>query len=371
MSNAARVVGAAAFGATLLCVGRSAAAQTVAEYARQVDSLARAWRAEKLDGASMRVARRFTIDVDSMRVGALVVVADSQYTELARAAASTIAPLVQRAYGASAKRMSRHPIVLRARVNAKAANEVQSGIGDSTGTIIWRSNDFANVESLVGAWRTMIEDAMTDDVGPDVRRWLRASIPNDSISTRTWPDARIALVLAASGAARRCAAGDVQRCEQALGVVPVDDPAFTLFDAPERLEMINMRQTILRRIDAAQFDRCTAGRSQPACDSVARGIPPDVVGESVPPAVRQSLVRFALATGGDGAFDRFAAAAATPRARLEAASNLPMDSLVSRWRATLMDAPRASTAVDLETALSSLAWAALCVGCALRSSRWR
>jgi hypothetical protein len=99
-------------------------------------------------------------------------------------------------------------------------------------------------------------------------------------------------------------------------------------------------------------------------------IPVDVIPLPTSPMLRESLVRFALAVGGPGAFERFAAADSLT-ARLEGAARMPVDSLVARWRAKLVAARSTSTAIDMTTALSSLFWVGVCACLALRSSRWR
>ncbi len=158
-------------------------------------------------------------------------------------------------------------------------------------------------------------------------------------------------------------------CSQALGIDPVEDPAFEMFDAPQRLALIRNYYDLLRRANPLRFDRCVAG-SQASCDSVAREIPEDVIPRPTAPDVRQSVVSLALEIGGDGAFDRFVAAG-SPKSRIEAASRLPADSVVGLWRTAFLDTRHQSTAIDAETALSAVAWAALCGALALRSSRWR
>jgi len=370
MSRLVRVVVVVSVVAMSFGNATSAAAQSAAEYTHRVDSLARLWRAATATVVKTDASRPNAPSADSLRIGMIIVRTDSEHVDLARAAAARLSPRIERAYGHFAERLTRHQFVLRAKGGTHAATEVQTGLTDSTGAMGQRSSDYANEVSLAATWQRMVEEVMTDAAGPDVRSWIGAIIPSDPPTKTTWSDARIALILAASAGARDCVGGDIIRCEQVLGLVHVDDPAFTFFDASQRFTMIVGFAHILRRADPAQFDRCTVARNQATCDSLAHAIPTDAVNAPIPPLVRQSLVRFALATGGDGAFDRYAAAT-SPKARLEAASQLPADSLVRRWRDTIMGAQKGSTAVDLETAVSSLAWAALCVACAVRSSRWR
>ena len=135
--------------------------------------------------------------------------------------------------------------------------------------------------------------------------------------------------------------------------------------------MIERNATRFRRTDAAQYSRCTIAHVQAVCDSIVRSIPLDAVPSPTPPSVRRSLVRYALMTGGSGAFDRLASGDGTVSDRLSVVSRMPIDSLVRRWQQALVASRATSTAIDVETATSAILWAAACCALALRSSRWR
>jgi hypothetical protein len=107
------------------------------------------------------------------------------------------------------------------------------------------------------------------------------------------------------------------------------------------------------------------------CDSLVHMIPRDAVPAATSPDVRRSLVRYALKIGGPGAFDRFATTDGTASERIAAAAKIPTDSVIGRWRTALVESQGSPTAIDLETAISALCWAAACGALALRSSRWR
>ena len=92
-----------------------------------------------------------------------------------------------------------------------------------------------------------------------------------------------------------------------------------------------------RRSDPGQYTHCTNGHFQATCDSIVRSIPLDAIPSPVPATVRRSLVRYALMTGGPGAFDRLASAEGTISDRLAAVSRIPTDSLVRRWQQALVD----------------------------------
>jgi len=322
---------------------------------------------------------------DSVRVGDVIARSDSSSAALAYEAAQRLAPVVERAYGAFAERLLRHPFVVispgdpRARdvVTRSASSSsprdrlpVLTSSADSTGRLTLRSSVYPTADALYTAWAAKAQQVVMDELGPPVRDWLGGPIALTQPTRDDWSSARVALLLAASKADRECADGDVQRCLQVLGLSDSLNPVFDFYDASERSSLIRTFRQILRTADVHLYDRCTQQGLQPACDSVAELIPGDALSLPAPPLVRQSFVRFALQLGGSGAFDRFAANGSR-RERIEAAAKMPIDSVVARWRATIADTKSTSTAIDLMTAVSSLVWAGACAGLALRSSRWR
>ena len=227
------------------------------------------------------------------------------------------------------------------------------------------------MDGLAGSWRGKAAEFITADLPPAFRQWLDQSIPVEPLKQKDLERDHVDLVLSGSQAAHDCAVGSIPRCIQALGLTAVSDPAFTLFNEDQRRDMIERNATRFRRADAAQYSRCTIAHVQAVCDSIVRSIPLDAVPSPTPPAVRRSLVRYALMTGGSGAFDRLASGDGTVSDRLSVVSKMPIDSLVRRWQQALVASRATSTAIDVETATSAILWAAACCALALRSSRWR
>jgi hypothetical protein len=335
--------------------------------------LTRIWKAAANTARSESI-RDGILPSDTLRVGNFVIITDSAHSELARGAAARVSPSLDSAYGAFAARLRTHTFVLRARPPQRgetATTAVESGVLDEQGAIRLSSRDFATVDGLARSWNGKAAEFISQDLPPEIRRWLDYSIPVERLQRKDLERDRIELVLAGSQAAHDCATGSTPRCLQALGLTPVSDPAFALFNEDQRRDMIERNATRFRRSDPGQYTHCTIGHLQAMCDSIVRSIPLDAIPSPVPPTVRRSLVRYALITGGPGAFDRLASAEGTISERLAIVSKMPTDSLVQRWQQALVDSRATSTAIDFETATSAVLWAAACCALALRSSRWR
>jgi len=120
------------------------------------------------------------------------------------------------------------------------------------------------------------------------------------------------------------------------------------------------------------YDACTRDGDDSSCIQLMRG---PVGTEIAPPFsvhVRQLLLTMAIEAGASGAFDRLIRTEGQPLdARLAAASGLPIDSLVSQWRARVLSAHPKTVAADERAAWAAVCWGVLLIGVALRSSRWR
>jgi hypothetical protein len=371
-ARARRIIAACAI---TLIGSHAARAQTVAEYAKRVDSLTRIWRVAVVDEARADSERVSRLPTDTIRVGNFVILSDPEHVQLAKATAAIISPELDRGYGAWASRMHAHMLVLRqprqGPTTADGQPVVESGVAGPGGRVLMPSTSIATTDALGSAWLQKAEQFLSDDLDPDLRDWLGITLTSEPATARTLAQGRVELVLARSRVAHDCALGKHDACMQALGLVAVDDVPFTLFDATQRRGMIEWYSFVLQRRDPSAYSRCVQGGSDATCDSLVRSIPPEAVPKPVPGAVKKNLVRYALLLGGDGAFDRLAKSAGPISDRIAATARMPIDSVVSRWQSNVMSSQSSSTAIDATTALSSLFWACLCGALALRSSRWR
>ncbi len=354
---------------------QAARAQTTADYAKRVDSATTAWRAAVAAQARTDSERIRRLPSDTIRVGNLVILSDAESGELAKATAAIVSPALDRAYGTWAGRMRSHVLLLRRPAEGATAVDgeplVESGVAGPGGRLLMPSTTIASTQALSGSWRRKAEEFLYGDLDPEVRDWLSITLTSEPATPRMLAEGRVDLVLSRSRVAHDCALGNREACSQALGLVAVDDAPFTLFDASQRRGLIDRYSSILQRRDPALYSRCVQGGSEATCDSLVRSIPADAVPRATPAPVRANFVRFALLLGGDGAFDRLATTKGPTSDRIAAAARLPIDSVVGRWQTDVMSSQSSSTAIDATTALSSLFWACLCGGLALRSSRWR
>lgn len=366
MFEARRVV------ALLMLAGSAASAQSTAAYRAQLDSLVRVWRPLEAEEIASRTQPRpaSAFPPDSFRVGVVTVRADSQLESIARAAAGQLTARTERKLGGFAQRVGKYQFLLRAKAAGQDTASMVTTIADSMGRSQSGNSIFKNASALEAAWEQQVAEIVRDLLDQAAQSWLRTPIPLGDLTSDDWTQTRIELLLSGSAAAQDCVRGDIAQCRRALGLTPTADPLFDLYSADQRASIVSINGRALKRADAEQFDRCIRRKALTACDSLARLIPPEAVPSPVPPSVHQSLLRFAIETGGPGAFDRFVSDTLLA-SRLSAASRLPVDSLVSRWRERAVDSRRAQTTLDPLTAISSLFWVAVCGGLAMRSSRWR
>ncbi len=364
-------VARAALAALALSLGalRTGMAQNAAEYHRRLDSLGGEWHAAIGTVVKADSAQIHALPGDTIHAGQLLAISDSAHVSLARSTLARLAPEVDSAYGASARALTRRPFVIR--TNERDTAVVVTGVADSMGVVHFMSSDFPNEKALTNSWHNKLDAVMTALSSAALQKWLRATIPTGTPSASDWNSDRIQLVLADSRVSQTCVRGDLTGCLEAFSLLPVADPAFELYDDAGQRGIINAHGYLLRQSDPTAYDACMTHGVRAACDKLLRSMPVDAIPQPLPASLRQSLVRYALSIGGAGAFDRLVGTQGTPRQQLEAAARMPADSLVSKWRAMALRTRNASSTIDVETALASIAWAGLFAGLSLRSSRWR
>ncbi len=193
------------------------------------------------------------------------------------------------------------------------------------------------------------------------------------------------LAVTPSGATRACLGGDASACMAAVGMgLEASADELPAWFAPEaRQAMVAGVDQLPRGMDGVgtwtprvdrddpAVRRCLEANDFGACDRVLASL--DWV-SSVPtsPDIRAHLFWYAVTAGGEGAWARVLERPDAPTPELlEHVSRLPLDELVGRWRAHLVESRPDSHAGLGATQLTVLFWVLVFAALAMRSTRWR
>lgn len=359
--------------ACLLLLGAaSLRAQSQAEYRARVQRLVPVWRSITTEARRRDSIRARDLPTDTVRAGVLRTVTDSSLATLAQQSASRAMAAVTQRFGDDVGDLRSKLYTLAvAQPAVKTQPDVDFGEVDATGKPVYESRLPATVEAVAGSWAMRGSEVLTRRLGPAFGEWLDNAIPVDSPSTAIWVGVRIDLVTSPFRVSRRCYAGDHRACERALGIAADSNPIGDWFTASERQEIIYRDRYRLRRAKPQDFERCLAHNDDSACLALGALIPRRELTPPLGPASRQSLLGLAMTIGGRQSYARMVAAPHELSAQLDAASGLPTDSLVARWRTRVLTTKAANTTMPPGLAFMSLFWVATCGGLALGSSRWR
>lgn len=356
----------------LLLSAASSEAQTQAEYRTRIEHLVPVWRSVTTEARLRDSIRARELPTDTVRSGVLRTVADSGLTTLAKESASAAQAAITQRFGDETGGLTSHLYALTiARPVVRFHPAVDFGEVDATGKPVHESRLPATVEAVSASWAMRASEVLTRRLGPAFGEWLDNAIPVDSPSTALWVGVRIDLVTSAYRASRQCYGGDVHECERALGVADDSNPIADWFTLSERQQIIYRDRYRLRGARPQALERCLAHNDDSACLMLGALIPRRELAPPLGPASRQSLLGLAMTIGGRGSYARMVAAPPVLSAQLTAASRLPTDSLVARWRARVLTTKAANSTMTPGLAIMSLFWVAACGGLALGSSRWR
>lgn len=343
---------------------------------RQRDSVARLWRAARdlvqLQDSLEHVAavgRLDTLDVHSIRI------VSNRSTLPLREAAEQLWPELDAFYGDAARQLHDRPVVIQVvRPDTGKGNRQASTAYGRQRVERWGMpvEEGTEVRQLV----SYLRDVLTLDP-PDsaMRVWLPGKVSPSTLGDSA--EARLAflsLVTAPYEVARRCYAGDITSCRNALRLDDAaPDGALSVLATPaERAQQVKILEFRFRRERNLEgLVECRAG-DDGACTTLLRSVPTSLLPHPLQTYARQVLVHQALRLGGRDAYARLMRDPTRALgARLAEAANMPLDSLVSRWRdVTLAGRPTPVSMTSLEL-LVGLGWFVLLGTCVLRSSRWR
>ncbi len=340
----------------------------LARLQRALDSVGELWRqARDLVVLQDSLAHAATIGrLDTIDVGVIRIV--SNHTQLPlREAAEAYAPFLEAFYGDAASRLRQRPVViqaLRPDTERRQAERVERwGMAVEEG---------ATVAELVSLFRGVLVLGENDAA---LRAWLpsgiRPSFRGDSVEAR---EAYVSLVTSGHEVARGCLAGVLAQCRAALRLNDGNREALlaTFATPAERRRQVERAQSYLRMMrNQSGLAECRAGADS-ACIELLRTVPPAVVGYPLEASARQALVRVAMRLGGRNAYGRLMHdSTASMEARLAAAANAPIDSVITVWRQTVLAARPAPVSVSPFHLAAGLGWILLLGFCGLRSTRWR
>jgi hypothetical protein len=338
---------------------------SVARLRARADSLARAWReagalADLVDSLERARAGEGR---DTIAIGALRIVTNPSRLPV-RQAATRAWPAIDSLYGTVAADLAKRPYLIRAVDPDTAAQRSSFHVGME---VPWDLDEASVVTLLL----TNVPITPPDPVLGD---WLGAPLRPAVRSKHDRATVYVQLVTAPSDAARRCFLGEIARCVDALGL---GDRAVQLerwYPSPgERRALVtrSFAEFFNHGATAAAFRACASG-SDGDCTDLLRGLPGNALPRPLGFEARATLVHVALRAGGRDAYRRLLANPSDPlAARLAAASGMPLDSLVDRWRGDMIASRPATVLLPAWAFAVALAWTALFAGCGVWSTRWR
>lgn len=343
----------------------SALRARIARLATRGDTLARRWRETRLVADATRGADHDPLPdrLDSIRVGALLIVTNPSPLPVAKAAPAAWA-ILDSLFGAALDTLDRHPYYLEALDPDTAALRPARPWG---ATFSWDVDSATLVRDLVVTIPLPAPD-------PALREWLTGGGVQPSFRQRTeLEEGYRRLVTAPFAAAQGCFRGKVADCGTALSLDPVELRVERWYRSAE--ERRRVAEGFARYLDDAvhrpMFAACAAGNDS-ICVALLHYVDPSSLPRILGDRDRQTLVRMALAAGGQDAYRRLTARTGAPMAeRLAFAAEVPVDTLLVRWRRAVLAARPRPVALDPAEAATGVFWVLAFALLGARSSRWR
>ena len=359
MSRIVPLVGIALLGALT-----GARAQTPEERA-QLEWLER--RAAALAARRDRADSLAQVRHDTVRVGPVIVLTDSATSPMLRDALDRLRGLLATGLGTEAI-PTLAGAVLVVRLGPPDPAWARLTVGDAQHVHL--SPRVATVERLTAQLAHGVREILVGRGGRSMSAW-RADFRPFEDPRPLFEAAYIELRTSPLPGAQRCFAGDLPACRYVLRLAT--DPGAARLDLAVGLPGFVERGYRWRATEPAlarSFAECVGSRDGGACLDFL-----DLVGAEVPSAstrARGTVLLAARDLGGHDALLRFFAdtsAAVVPR--LEAAAGVPLDSLLGRWRATVLAHRPPATTIPRDTQWIAVVWVLGLATLATRSTRWR
>ena len=369
---------------TLLCAGsldaqapQDSLSSVRARYAAEIRELLPVWKAAERAAVVADSVNSSKLPPDSLRAGALRWLLDASHNSSLPDAVARSWSDLSSVFGAEADVLKNHLFVARLRLEGGKDTtrqvfdlaEVHPGRLD----IFDRVREDEAVEPIATRITRRSAKIILEFGDSAVIRWLGEPFNpmplQKGIRERMYAD----LVTAPSQVSSRCLAGDLRRCRDALGLVPTADPLTEWYDAGERrLLVVRMRELLNVGPQRVPYAQCDEQKVFAVCDRILRAIPRYVVPPALPTSARHHLFRIAMSVGGNGAYSRLATGPArSVENRLADAARMPIDSLVARWRADVLDAHPPSPTLSVLSAWTAVAWGITILLVGVRFATWR
>jgi hypothetical protein len=342
---------------------------TISRLLRERDSVGDLWRrARDLVVLQDSLAHVASIGrLDTVTIGSIRIVTNRPDLPF-RQAAEAYWPILDSLYGDDARQLYDRPVPIQV-VKPPRKREKNAPKVEQWGQIV---QEDVSVKDLSGMLRSMLRVRQPDSA---LRGWLPGEIyPSffgDSIENS---EAYISLVTSGYEIGRRCFAGDIPSCAIALRLDDGNDSmvAATIVTPAERRHRVDMMEGYFRRNrDLEGLAECRAG-SDVACTELVRSVPPHMIPHPLATQARMLLLRMAIKAGGRDGYHRLMSDSTSPiGVRLARTAGMPLDTLVSRWHATVTASRPLPVSISLEGILAGLGWVVLLGYFGLRSSRWR
>jgi hypothetical protein len=328
----------------------------------RADSLLREWRRANAIadlGDSVEHARAGA-GSDTISVGALRVITNPSPVPLREAAARAWA-VIDSTYGAEARQLEHRPLFIRA---VDPDTTVERPVFRSALVVPWD----LDAKALALLLLARVQPPPAD---PAFKAWLgdlvRPLLHPERYRARVY----VELVTAPSQAARSCFLGDIESCRHALDLVDSPDVFLHWYRSPEERRVVVSRSlpSLSRGAHGRTFQACAAGGDS-ACIELLRSVPEQALPRPGTRNARETLVHLALRLGGRDAYGRLARPGAPVADRFAAAAGVPIDTLVTRWRAEIIAARPVPVTLPPWGLWIAIGWTALFAACGLRSSRW-
>ncbi len=347
----------------------SADAQTVEQYRDRTRRLLDVWSEARVLADSADQVLREAMDVERIRFGTLLVLAHPERALGARWAARSAWRELAKTLGSDTVLLDGVVFYFPERSRSWAAGPIADGRATQVVRTMATRPDILR-RQLLGH----VEGTLSASVDSIFDTWLHGPIP----ISRATPDLEelyIELVTAPSPLVRECRNGDLTACHLAFVFINVTDRIREWYDEDGREQLIRGLPGLIRQ-DPEAAEVCLDRGWDDVCIAILQGLP------SGPPpplsyAARASLVRFALQRGGDGAYGTIFDAARNladstmvPHV-VAAAAGVPIDTLLSEWRAAAINARPEQITLRLRSALLAVLWIVGLFGMAMRNTRWR